>query len=194
MVIEFELLHQNRELLARIGSTNDVAEVTDALATLSPEQERLVMELANVEDTAWTDLLGAVRKKDVELSAIIRSARQAVQLAKMETETNGPFGFSDRIVGFSASPYLGLQNGMPIIRVTFSFANKESMVSDQDLEDSLWVGASVLDSVAKSVQLLMEKFEIPRERIAWGDDFEARLALAEASVPTIRRLFGGRSQ
>ena len=69
-------------------------------------------------------------------------------------------------------------------------ADGKSVSSDQDLEDSLWSGASVLRAAAESVHAMVEELGMPPNRIVWGKDFESHVAFAEESTATLRRLYG----
>ena len=190
MVIELEKLLETRDLLASVGSANGVTEARDAWNALSQEHQRFMSQLKNMEEADWVELLSAARRSDVGLCAIMQAARQAIRLVDVEGDKHGPFKFSSRIVALSASPYLGLRSNMPIIRLVFTSKNDESFIVDQDIEDSFWVGASVVEFVAESVQSMVEKFGISPEQISWGTQFEAHLVATETATATIRQLLG----
>lgn len=188
MVIELEKLLENRDLLATVGSANGVTEAKGAWTALSAEHKRLLSELKNLEEADWVELLSAARGIDVELCAIMQAAKQAIRLVDVDVDEDEPFKFSSRIVALTASPYLGLRSRTPIIRIVFTSQGNESFISDQDLEDSLWVGASVIECVAESIQFMVEEFGISPEHISLGIKFGAHLESAEKATTTIRKL------
>ena len=180
-----EELRRNREVLTRISASNSIQ-----LEELSEEDKRFIAKLMRVDEPEWGDLLNALRETDSELSAIAQLARETVKFAFEEAESDEPFRFSSRIQSVSASPYLGIENGVPFIRLIFKTANEKSIYSDQDLEDALGIGVAVVQSIARTAQSMVEKLGIPPERIEWGDEFGTRLALAEKYTKTLRRLYG----
>lgn len=191
MEIELEEIRRSRDILERVGSAGGGAETRRELETLSKEQESVLHELMDLHESDWRSLRGKLEEFDPELSAIVQSARSGIRSMVEEEEQDEPFRVSSRIQSMEAFPYLSLQYGVSFIRVTFKSADGKSFSSDQDLEDSLWVGMAVLQSVADSARKMVEELGIPPERVVWGDEFEGRLALAEESVRTLRRLYGG---
>ena len=141
-----------------------------------------------MDGLGWEQLHGALEEADPDLSAVVQSAREAVKSVLEDSESHGPFQFSSRILSISFSPYFDLATGAQINRLIFRTAG-EPIIFDQDLEDTLGIGASVLDAAAESVGLMVDEFGIQPERIVWGDDFEARLALAEEATSRLRRLY-----
>ena len=163
------------------------------MAESSPEDTHLILKLVQMDEDDWEHLLGVLKETDSDMLVVVQSARDAAKSVLGVNEPDAPFRISSRIHAVSFSPYLDLATGDPVNRFVFKTVGGESIVSDQDLEDSLWVGAVILDSVAKSVDMMVEKFGIPPERIVWGDDFEDRLALAEKAASRLRRRFEKRS-
>ena len=191
MKIDLDELRRHREVLSRIGGHGDVEDARVELNNSSPGDRRLVLELSQLDEVDWEQLRGTLEEADPDLWTVVQSAREAVKSSLEGSESHGPFQFASRIVSISFAPYFDLGTGAQINRLIFKTAG-ESFISDQDLEDTLGIGASVLDAAAKSVDLMVEEFGIRPERIVWGDDFEARLALAEEAARRLRRLYAQR--
>ena len=189
MNIDLEELRRRREVIDRVAGTSGVAEARSVLGRLAGEDAHLISGLSGMDGSDWEKLLETLRHADSELATGVGSAREVVRAVLKEIQSEGPFEFSSRIRAVSYSPYLDLATGGQVIRLIFKTVDGESIVSDQDLEDSLWIGAAVLDSIVESVDMMIENTGIPPERIAWGDDFGSRLALAEAATKKLRRLY-----
>ena len=189
MNIDLEELRRRRDVIDRVAGASDVAEARSVLGKLADEDAHLISRLAEMDGSDWEELLGTLKHADSELAADVGSTREAVRAVLKDIQSEGPFKFSSRIRSVSYSPYLDLTTFGQVNRLIFKTVGGESIVSDQDLEDSLWIGAAVLDSIAKSVDMMVENAGIPPERIPWGDDFGSRLALAEAATKKLRRLY-----
>ena len=192
MKIELEEFRRHREVLDRISDAGDVADVRSELENLSLEEFHLLRKLDQIDETDWEFLLGALRETEPNLAIVAQSSRKAAKSAFSDIRSDEPFQYSSRILSVSFSPYLDIAGGNQVIRLIFKTA-EEPIISDQDLEDSLGIGAAILDAVARSVGMTVEEVGIPPERIEWGDEFENRLALAERAVSTLRRLYDKRS-
>ena len=189
MKTEIEEFSARRELLTRISNAASPLDVRRELRELSKEEQRFIFERMMLDPSDWEDLLNTLSEGDSELSEIVQSAGEAVKSAVEEIESDEPFRFSSNIQAVNASPYLGLGNGVPYIRLIFRTSDGETIYSDQDLEDTLGIGTAVLQSVTESVQSIIRTLEIPPDRIVWGDEFEARLARAEEFTRTLRSLY-----
>ena len=189
MKSEIEKFSAHRELLTRISDADSAVDVRRELSELSKEDQRFIFERMMLASSDWEGLLNTLSEEDSELSVIVQSAREAVNSVVEGIESDEPFRFSSQIQAVAASPYLGLGNGVPYIRLIFKTAGGETIHSDQDLEDTLGIGTAVLQSVAESAQSMIQTLGIPPDRIAWGDEFEARLALAEEFTRTLRSLY-----
>lgn len=191
MKIELEELRRHREALGRIGDAVDIRDARAKLGELSQEDIHLIQKLDEIDEVDWELLLGPLRETDSDLAIVVQSARKSAKSALSDIRSDEPFKYSSRIRSISFSTYLDLATGSQVIRLIFKTAG-ESIVSDQDLEDSLGIGASVLDAVARSVGMTVEKAGIPSERVEWGEEFEDRLALAERAISMLRRLYDKR--
>ena len=192
MKIELEELRRHRGILDRIGDSVDIAGARAEFGKSSREDIHLIQKLAEIDELDWEFLLGVLRETDSDLAIVVQSARKIAKSVFSDIRSGEPFQYSSRILSISFSPYLDLATGNPVIRLIFKTA-EESVISDQDLEDSLGIGASVLDAVARSLGMTVEKVGVLPERIEWGDEFENRLALAERATRRLRRLYDKRS-
>ena len=192
MKIELEEFRRHREVLGRISDAGDVADVRSELENLSLEEFHLLRKLDEIGGADWKFLLGVLRETEPNLAIIAESSRKAAISAFNDIRSGEPFQYSSRILSVSFSPYLDIAAGNQVIRLIFK-TSEESIISDQDLEDSLGIGVAILDAVARSVGMAVEDVGVPPERIEWGDEFKNRLALAERAVSTLRRLYDKRS-
>ena len=190
---EVEEFSVHRELLTRMSTVNSVQDVRKELSEMQDTDRRFIGKILDLSESRWENLLNTLNESDSELSVVAQSARKALKSALEVVESGVPFRFSSRITGISASPYLGIEDGVPYIRLTFGTAN-EKIYSDQDLEDTLWIGTAVLETVAESAQSMIQTLQIPPENISWGEEFEARLARAEVHVRTLRSLYSRHHQ
>ena len=190
---EIEEFSVHRELLARISTVNSVQDVRKELSEMPDTDKRFIDKIVNFEESHWENFLNTLNESDSELSVVARSAREALKSAVEAAESHEPFRLSSGIKGISASPYLGIGNGVPYIRLKFETAD-ETIYSDQDLEDTLGIGTAVLEVVAESAHSMIQTLKIPPESISWGEEFEARLARAEVHVMTLRSLYSRHRQ
>lgn len=188
MKIELEELRRHREILGRIGDAVDMAGARAEFGNLSREDIHLIQKLAEIDELDWELLQEVLKETDLDLAIVVQLARKAAKSVFRDIRSSEPFQYPSRILSISFSPYLDLATGSQVIRLVFKTA-EEPIISDQDLEDSLGIGASILDAVARSVGIVVEEFGIPQERIVWGDEFEERLALAERATSRLRRLY-----
>lgn len=65
----------------------------------------------------------------------------------------------------------------------------ETMVSRQDLEDTLWIGAAVLQVVSETMRTMDGTFSSEARSGCIGEVFEENLKHAEDTLGEIRRIF-----
>ena len=63
------------------------------------------------------------------------------------------------------------------------------MVSRQDLEDTLWIGAAILQVVSEAMRTMNGTLDSEARSGCIGEVFEENLKRAEATVGEIRRIF-----
>ena len=189
MTIDVEVLEQNRELFVRIALLDDARMLRRELQLLPNEDKALIEELDGIDTGDWRKLITQLKTVDREFAVIVEAAQRArLKLLSGEPESD-PFDFSSVITGVSASPYLGLGSGATYMRLTLTTADNRSFVSDQDLEDTVAVGAAILQAAASSVEAMTSKFGIAPEKILWGNNFGRRLAEAEESIRKLRQYY-----
>ena len=179
----------HRETLTRISNSDPDGDVRRELSKLPEDGQRFIYELTTLAESDWNGLLHTLREHDPELSVIVKSAREVIKSFVEEAESDVPFRFSSRIQSISAAPFLGIEDRALLIRLIFKTADRETIYSDQDLEDTLGIGTAVLQSVAESARSMIHTLGIQPDRIVWGDEFEARLARAEEYTRMLRSLY-----
>ena len=178
----------HRGLLTRISNADSDRDVRRELSESPEEGQRFIHELTTFDESDWEGLLRTLREDDLELSVIVKSAKEVIKSFVEAAESDVPFRFSSRIQTVAAAPYLGIRDRVPYIRLIFKTSERETIYSDQDLEDTLGLGTAVLQSVAETAQAMIQTLGIEPERIVWGDEFEARLARAEEYTRMLRSL------
>lgn len=189
---EVEEFSVHRELLTRISNADSDRDVRRELSESPEESRRFIHELGTLDESEWEDSLRTLQEDDLELSVIVESAREAIKSFVEAAESDVPFRFSSRIQTVAAAPFLGIGDRVPYIRLIFRTSEGETIYSDQDLEDTLGVGMAVLQSAAETAQAMIQALGIQPDRIVWGDEFEARLALAEEYTRLLRSLYDQR--
>lgn len=191
MAIGIEEIRRIREAFERVVSAGGGEEALREFRNLSREQESIVRELMDLDESDWRRLLGTLGETDPERSDSSRSAKDGIESIQSD-QANQPFRLSSQIQNVGVFPYLSLESGVPLLRFIFKTADGKTLLSDQDLEDSLWIGVAVLQSVERSVRAMIEDCGIAPDRIVWGHQFGARLELAEESTTLLRGLYGRR--
>ena len=164
----------------------DIADVVAAVearddSNVSQEGRLLLAELTALDDAAWDSLLeGPI---DGELRDQIGFLRRKIAQAK-ECLPAGAFS-QIRQVGHTAS--FDVSQRSLAIRLRFD-AGDQSLVSSQDPEDTLWIGAAVLKVVSEVMQAMEGTLGPEAQRGCIGMHFEDNLKSAENAVAEIRRL------
>lgn len=187
MTIDVGVLEQKRDLFVRIALLDDARRLRNELQSWPDEDRALIEKLDGIGIDDWRELVTHFRRTDREFAVILEAAQRARKKLLSSEPESDPFDFSLAISGVSASPYLGLGNGTTYIRLTLETADEKSFVSDQDIEDTLGVGAGILKAAANAVEAMISRFGIAPEHISWGNNFNDRLAMAEESVRTLRQ-------
>ena len=91
-----------------------------------------------------------------------------------------------RAVGHMAS--FDISQRSLAIRLSFKAGDK-LLDSNQDLEDTLWIGAAVVEVVSESMLAMEGTLRLDVQRNCIGMDFEENLKKAEDAVREVRRLY-----
>lgn len=169
-----------------IRAKQDIADVVAAVedgddGNVSQEGHLLLKELMTLDDAAWDSLLATLEER--ELRDQLDSLRQWVAGVK-EVLPDGAFS-QIRHVGHTAS--FDVSRRSLTIRLRFG-AGDQSLISSQDPEDTLWIGAAVLTAVSEVMQAMEGTLGPEAQRGCIGAHFEDNLKRAEETVAEIRRL------
>lgn len=161
----------------------DIAGVIAAIesgdgSNVSQEGHLILTELMDIDDAVWASLLEGV--EDRELREHLALLKQ--KFAKMKEILPAHV----RQVGHTADFDFSLRSLM--IRLRFQ-AGEQSLVSRQDLEDTLWIGAAVLQVVSEAMQRMHDTLSSETQRGCIGEAFEENLKRAEDTVGEIRWIF-----
>lgn len=173
----------NAERLSR--SKKDIADVVAAVeagddSNVSREGRLLFEELTVLDDVAWDSLLES--PVDGELRDHLGFLRRKIAQAK-ESLPAGAFS-QIRQVGHTAS--FDVSQRSLTIRLRFQ-AGDQSLVSSQDPEDTLWIGAAVLKVVSGVMREMEGTLGPEAQRGCIGAHFEDNLKSAEDAVVEIRQ-------
>lgn len=136
MTLSAERLNRAKEenIVAALNAKDD--------SNVSPEGRRLFTEMTALDDAAWDSLLASLEDNDL---------RDQVGFLRRAVAEDFPDAFSDiRQVGHTASFDISRRSLKVVLR--FEAADKRSFVSSQDLEDTLWIGAAVVEAVSKTMR------------------------------------------
>ncbi len=168
-----------------IRAKKDIANVVAALETenysnVSSEGDRLVTEMTALDDVAWDSLLATLEDEG------LRDQLGLIRRNIAETRENFPNAFSGiRQVGHTASFDVSQRSLTIVLRFT---SGEQSLVSHQDLEDTLWIGAAVVQVVSEAMRETAGALGIEAQRGCIGTNFEVNLKRAEGALEEIRRL------
>ena len=169
------------------SARKDIAEVLAAIeqgehAGVSSAGQRLAGELSQLEDSAWGPLLASL-EDDEELHGM---------LSRLRTEFSGVRERLDQIfspfqkIGHRA--FFDFSTGGLVVEMRFVKGDSESLEVRQDLEDTLRIGASVIESVA-DVMRDMDALSVDAKRQCIGQEFEENLKRVAKGVEEIEEIF-----
>ncbi len=172
-----------------VGAKKDLADVVAAFTTrndsnVSQEGRRVVDELWALDDAEWDALLASL--EDSELRDLLGSVRQrASEVKRLLSADAVP---QIRQILHRKSFYFSQQSLMILLR--FNNGKGQSLLdSNQDLEDTLWIGAAVLQVVSDAMQDMDSTLNSEAQRRCIGTLFEQNLKRAEDAMGEIRRIF-----
>ena len=169
-----------------VGAKKDLEDAAAALQTgdksnVSQEGRRLVDELMLLEDAERSALLASV--EDSELRDLLDLVIQRASTVKrmLSAGTIRQIWHQESFLFSQQSLMIGLR---------FNNGKGQSLLdSNQDLEDTLWIGAAVLQVVSDAMQEMDSTLNPEAQRGCIGTAFEENLKNAEDAVGKIRRIF-----
>ena len=180
------------ELVERLKSAR--ADVADALAEIeqgfrsgedvaaSSTAQRLVEELWRLEESAWGSLLASL-EDDEELHGVLTRLR--IKFSEMRKRRDL---FFSPIRKFGHRAFFDFNSGGLVVEMHFVKDEGESLEVRQDLEDTLRIGASIIDSIA-DVMHKMDVLSIQANRRCIGQEFEKNLKVAARGLEKIEEVF-----
>ena len=170
-----------------LRAKGDVVDVVRAIESknatnVSREAHRLFDELVSLDDAAWDSLLASL--DDVELREQLGSIRRSLGDLKNKLPMD-PLS-QIRTVGHMTS--FDFSRRSLAIHLSFKAGDK-SLASNQDLEDTLWIGAAVVEVVSEAMLAMEGTLRLDAQRSCIGAAFEKNLKKAEDAVREARRIY-----
>ena len=178
MTLSTERLNRAKQDIAGIVAAVEIGDDSN----VSQEGHRLLAELTALDDAAWDPLLASL--EDSELRDQLDFLRRRVAEAKEPLPAGAPSHI--REVGHTAS--FDVSRRLLTIGLRFG-AGDQSLYSSQDLEDTVWIGATVVTVVSEVMQAMEGTLGPEARRGCIGAYFEDNLKRAEDAVAEIRRIF-----
>lgn len=171
-------------LLRAKGDVVDVVRAIESKDTtnVSREAHRLFDELVSLDDAAWDSLLASL--DDRELREQLESIRRSLGDLKNKLPMD-PLS-QIRAVGHMTS--FDFSRRSLAIHLSFKAGDK-SLASNQDLEDTLWIGAAVVQIVSEAMLEMEGAIRLDAQRNCIGMAFEENLKKAEDAVREVRRIY-----
>lgn len=160
-------------LLKAKGDIADLSRVVKSrgAADISDEARRLLADFANLDGVTWDFLLAKL--DDLELREQLESIRRSL-------------GTQIRSVRHATSFDLARQSLKILLNMK---AGENSLESNQDLEDTLWIGAAVVEVVSDSMLAMERTLHLEAQRNCVGTVFEENLMKAEKALREVRRIY-----
>ncbi len=158
---DMQIVAPHRKVLENaLGKGRDVKESTNELRKLPQEIIVKLNHLVSLGEDDWKDWLASAAKTDAQTASTIdrfRTYYLEVLVGSAKSEI-GVFDFQNRVKQVDASPCLLLVSKTIIIRLLFKggSAEKTLLSSDQDLEDTLKLGSTIIKSVDQTLQEAVE--------------------------------------
>ena len=173
-----------KQLIKAKRHVADVASAVDSgdMTNLSQDGQQLLFKLFGLEDADWDPLMASL--EDTELREQLGSLRRDLGGLKDWL----PIGALSRIrtVGHLAS-FDFVQSSLAI-GLVFKTSDK-SLVSSQDLEDTLWIGAAVVQAVSEAMMKMEGTLSLEAQQSCIGKVFQDNLKNVEAAAREIRRIY-----
>ena len=179
MTLSTERLNRAKEDLAKIVAAIEVGDNSG----LSQEGRRLLDELVALDDAEWEPLLANLEDSD------LRAQLDLLRGKVTEAKESPPAGTFSRIVQVGPIASFNLTQRSLTIPLRFETWGDQSLDSSQDLEDTLWIGATVMTVVSDVMQAMEGTLGPDTQRDCIGQNFEDNLKSAEEALAEIRRIF-----
>lgn len=179
MTLSTERLNRAKEDLAKIVAAIEVGDNSG----LSQEGRRLLDELVALDDAEWEPLLENLEDSD------LRAQLDLLRGKVTEAKESPPAGTFSRIVQVGHIASFNLTQRSLTIPLRFETWGDQSLDSSQDLEDTLWIGATVMTVVSDVMQAMEGTLGPDAQRDCIGQNFEDNLKRAEEALAEIRRIF-----
>ena len=185
MALNAERLSRAKQVIADVVAVIERGDNSN----VSQEGLHLLAELTALDDAAWDPLLASL--EDSELRDQLDSLRLRVAEAKepLPADAFSPIREVSHMASFDVSnASIDVSQRLLTIRLRFR-AGDQSLYSSQDLEDTLWIGTSVVTVVSEVMQAMEGTLGPEARRGCIGAHFEDNLKRAEDAVAEIRRIF-----
>ena len=171
-----------------IEARKDIADVVKAIESkdgtrVSEEGRRLFDELTSLDDAAWDSLLASL-DDDVELHEQLGSIRRSLD----DLKSGVPMDALPRIQAVGHMTSFDISRRSLAIRLSFKAGDK-LLDSNQNLEDTLWIGAAVVEVVSESMLAMEGTLRLDAQRNCIEVKFEENLKKAEDAVREVRRIY-----
>ena len=168
------------------GVREDIANAVKAIQSGEPAKVSdvgllLLREVRSLDDEAWWKLADSL--DDDVLQGQLLTIRQDTS----QMETVGP-PIRLATVGHKAS--FDVDDGSLMVELGFKRAGDNSWFkTSQDLEDTLWIGASVVKVVARVLEKIQATLRTEAQQDCVGQVFEKNLRDVEDAVTEVRRRY-----
>ena len=171
-----------------LEARKDIANVVKAIKS-KEEVHRLLDELTSLEDDAWDSLLASL-DGDMELHKQLGLIRRmgSVRRSLDDLKNRLPMDALSQIRTVGHMTSFDISRRSLEIHLSFEAGDK-SLDSNQDLEDTLWIGAAVVEVVSESMLAMEGPLRLDAQRNCIGASFEENLKMAEDAVREVRRIY-----
>ena len=152
-------------------------------AGVSAEGRHLVEELFQLQDSAWGPMLASL-EDDEELHSVLTRLRNIFSKARERRDR-----LYSPVRRFGHRAFFDFATGWLVVELQFIKGSGESFEVRHDLEDTLRLGASVIESVAEAMDNL-DALSVDAKRRCIGPEFEENLKSASTGLDRIRRALG----
>ena len=164
-----------------LEARKDIADVVKAIK----EVHRLLDESTSLDDAAWDSLLASL-DDDMELHEQLGSIRRSLD----DLKNRIPMAALSQIRTVGHMTSFDIFQRSLEIHLSFEAGDKsKSLDSSQDLEDTLWIGAAVVEVVSESMLAAEGTLRLDAQRNCIGVNFEENLKKAEDAVREVRRIY-----
>ena len=168
------------------GVREDIANAVQAIqsgeaAKVSDAGLRLLREVRSLDDDAWRNLTENL-DDDVLQQQLITIRNDTSQI-----ESRGP---PTRLAMVGHKTSFDVADGLFMVELGFKKAGDSSWFkTSQDLEDTLWIGASVVKVVARTLEKIQATLRVKAQQDCVGHVFEKNLRDVEDAVDEVRRRY-----